>query len=105
MDTLFLGFLKNILGVKKSTPTYMVYKEIGVESLSNIRCLRIIKYWLKVITLEQTSPVKKIYDTLLSDYNNNNGINNWASGVRDVLFSNGFGYAWTQQNVPNLNSN
>ena len=103
MDTLFLGFLKNILGVKKSTPTYMVYKEIGVESLSNIRCLRIIKYWLKVITLEQTSPVKKIYDTLLSDYNNNNGINNWASGVRDVLFSNGFGYAWTHQNVPNVN--
>ena len=104
MDTLFLGFLKSILGIKKSTSTYMVYKELGVEPLINLRSVRVIKYWLKVIRLEQTSPVKKIYDTLVSDCNNDNAVCNWASGVRKLLLNNGFGFAWNQQIVRNNNS-
>ena len=48
MDSLYLDFLKCILGVKKSTPTYTVYKELNVEPLINTRYIRVIKYWLKV---------------------------------------------------------
>ena len=35
----------------------------------------------------------------LDDY----GQTNWATGVKQLLFSNGFGYVWLNQHVPHLN--
>ena len=99
MDVFFLNFLKCLLGVKKSTPNCMVYKEIGTEPLINIRVFRVIKYWLKIIKLDSANPVKLVYDILYNDCLHNSTVSNWVSGVKDLLFRNGFGYVWLQQFV------
>ncbi|MEW8548219.1 MAG: reverse transcriptase family protein [Candidatus Thiodiazotropha sp.] len=63
---------------------------------SNKRC---IKYWLKILNMPDTRYVKKCYTMLkvLDEY----GQNNWVSQVRQLLFSNGFGYIWINQHVLN----
>ena len=101
MDVFYLGFLKYVLGVKKSTPNCTVYSEMGTESLFIKRVIRVIKYWLKILKLDCTNPVKIVYDILCNDCAQDNLLINWVSGVKHILFSNGFGYIWIQQSVIN----
>ena len=103
LEKIHLGFLKNILGVRKSTPSAFVYRELGLYPLILKRKIRVVKYWLKILELNNDNPVRNIYDSLLLDLNANGNITNWTSLVRDLLFTNGFGYAWLNQSVPNAN--
>ena len=50
LETFYLGFLKNTLSVRKSTPTSFVYKELDVLPLITHRLTRIFKFWLKIIS-------------------------------------------------------
>ena len=104
LEKIHLGFLKNILGVRKTTPSAYIYRELGVYPLILKRKIRVIKYWLKILELNCNNPVRKIYNSLLLDLNLNGNITNWASLVRDLLFTNGFGYIWLNQNVSNTNN-
>ena len=103
LEKIHLSFLKSILGVKKSTPSCSVYKELNVTKLQCSRLTRILKFWLKVIKLPNNDPVKIIYDLLLKDATENN-MDNWASLVRDMLTTRGFGNVWVNQFVNNENS-
>ena len=50
IDRVFLKFLKMILGIKQSTPNFMVYGETGTYPISiDIHC-RMISFWAKVIS-------------------------------------------------------
>ena len=50
LEKLHLGFLKNILSVRKSIPSAFIYKELGTLPLITHRFVCIFKYWLKVIS-------------------------------------------------------
>ena len=63
--------------------------------------IRVLKYWLKIIHLPDHRYVKKAYNML--HYLQTVGQTNWASRVRDLLSTNGFGYVWENQNVENEN--
>jgi len=39
-------FCKRILHVKKCTPSYMVYNELGRLPLQIVRKIKIVRYWL-----------------------------------------------------------
>ena len=58
-----------------------------------------IKYWLKVVTSPQNSLIHIIYRKLKEDSDSDVGIMNWASNIRNILQTNGFGYVWVQQGV------
>ena len=62
---------------------------------------RCIKYWIKILSMPDTRYVKKCYSMLklLDDY----GQTNWATNVKQLLFSSGFGYVWLNQHVPQPN--
>merc|ERR1711923_186263 len=56
-----------------------------------------------------SSPVKKVYRLLVQNIEQHNllptgHVKNWASAVKNILESHGFGFVWQQQNVPNTNS-
>ena len=63
---------------------------------------RCVKYWLRIMSMDDSRYVRKCYNTLkvLDDY----GKTNWVSNVRLLLQSNGFGYVWTNQSVTNPHS-
>ena len=62
-----------------------------------------MKFWVKIQNLSHDNPVKKIYKLLLKDAQENNVVN-WASLVRDLLTSRGFGDIWINQTVQNENT-
>ncbi len=103
LEKLHLGFLKNILSVKKSTPNAFVYKEIETLPLITKRLVQIFKFWLKVVSLPNNTMVKFIYDLLVSDMEGGKYIKNWATLVKEMLEKYGLGYIWNQQNLLHKN--
>ena len=60
---------------------------------------RCVKYWLKILRMQDSRYVKKCY-IMLKCYSEA-GIVNWASRIKHLLCSNGFGYVWERQSVEN----
>ena len=60
---------------------------------------RCIKYWLKILRMQDNRYVKKCY-IMLKCYSEA-GVTNWASYIKHLLYSNGFGYVWDRQSVAN----
>ena len=86
----------------QSTPNDMVYGECGrfpIYINSQIRCL---KYWLKIVHMQDHRLPKISYNMLL--HLDNNGKETWASHIRNLLCSKGFGVVWLYQSVGNVNA-
>ena len=62
---------------------------------------RCIKYWIKILSMPDTRYVKKCYTMLklLEEYRQTN----WVTHIRQFLCTNGFGYFWLDQSVPDKN--
>ena len=67
IETFYLAFLKSILRVKRSTPNCFVYGELGIYPLSAERKIRVIKYWVKIVSGDMNSNplILTIYRELL----------------------------------------
>jgi hypothetical protein len=104
MEKLFLGFLKSILGVRKTVPTPFLYKELNVFPLINDRLVKILRFWLKILKLSDTHPVKKVYNILKRETEEAGQNTNWALLVKNMLFKNGLGFAWIQQYIHDENN-
>jgi len=66
-----------------------------------------IKYWLKLLTLNENSILFRTYKLLRSDANNGNtyGVGNWASHIKKILEEHGYAYCWTYQDYRLINFN
>ena len=105
LDTVYLGFLKSVLGVRTNVPTPYIYCELGVTPLKIERYKRIIKYWVKILKLDTNNPMKKMYTLLVNDIDHHNtlprgNVTNWAAAVKYILDTHGLGYIWEQQSGP-----
>ena len=58
-----------------------------------------IKYWLKIISSNNSSIIKLTYNMLRNDANNNNYYNNlnWASHIKQILNEIGMSHVWNNQ--------
>ena len=74
----------------------MVYGELGRHHLSVLASSRCVKYWLRLDKLPSRY-VKMAYNMLKSMAEE--GKENWASAVRDLLCTNGFAFAWWNGSV------
>ena len=104
LDTMYLRFLKQTLCVRKTVPTCFVYKECDVYPLYITRLFRIINYWLKIISLDEHSPLKTVYNIALELNENDNNFKPasfWIENVKKTLFKYGFGYVWLNQKYAN----
>ena len=88
---------KKFLGVKMSTPNVMVYGECGRHPLFIDCQIKVIKYWLRLLTMPSYRLPRKCYEMML--LYDKNGHTNWATRVKELLFSTGFGNLWYEQNV------
>ena len=97
LETIYLRYLKQVLGVRQTIPNAYIYGELGAYPLYIDRYVRMVKYWLKVISSTNTSLIHVVYKHLKDDIENDANVNNWASKIKHILESNGFGYIWLQQ--------
>ena len=102
IEKLHLSFLKNILGVKSSTPNCFVYGELGVFPLFLKRQVSVIKYWLKLIRGDGDccSPLlKAVYNEMIVLSIEEPTAVTWVSLVTGLLFKIGLGNFWVNQYV------
>ena len=97
-------YLKNILGVRKSTSNVMLYFELGRCPLLVTRKLRMFRYWC-IILKSDNCILKATYDCMLADMRNRpRTCKNWAYSIKNELYSIGLGEYWDSQYIPNDNS-
>ena len=63
-----------------------------------IRYVRIIKYWLNIVTCKKTLYVGALYYDALNGIDNHSG-DSWIKSVRSLLCNHGFGDVWYNQGV------
>ena len=71
------------------------------KSLVTNRHLRIIKYWLTIISSNKHRFIKNTYNMMLNDIELYPNKTNWAKLVKNLLKSLGFADAWLYQSVGN----
>ena len=102
IEKIHLFAMKRYLGVDMRTPNDLVYGELGRYPIyinSNVRCVR---YWLKLVSMEENRLPAKAYRMLLSL--DERGKVNWVSNIRRVLGTNGFAFVWKNQGVGHVSS-
>ena len=99
-----LQFCKKLLSVKQSTQNDFIYGELGRNNFAAQRYISIIRYWLKIVCMNDNKYAKCIYNMLLEDMRQNPDKTNWASSVKHLLSKYGFMNVWLSQGVVNSNS-
>ena len=100
VERIHLSFCKRILGVKKSTQNDFIYGLVGRVPMDLVRKLRIIRYWLKIVSGFKSKYVNVAYTAALSRVNEND-TNNWAYNVKNLLSTHGYADVWNNQGVDN----
>ncbi|MCG8046921.1 MAG: reverse transcriptase family protein [Candidatus Thiodiazotropha taylori] len=101
VETVHVQFCKKVLGVKQSTQNDFVYGELGRTDYQSRRYLKIIKFWFKIISSEDSKYIKRIYKMMLDDAERYPQKQNWALSVKVLLSKMGFMEAWFNQGVGN----
>lgn len=91
-------FMKNILGVRKSTNISALYGELGRYPMKLSRKLILIKYWIKLLSRRDTLEFK-VYSMLKNDCDGGNDYKgtNWAFHIKHELDICGFSDIWANQ--------
>ena len=87
------------LNVDICTPNDLVYGEMERYPITINFAINTIRYWLKVLEMDNRRLPKKAY-SMLFDLDSK-GKHTWASNIRNTLCKYGFGYAWWGQGVGN----
>jgi hypothetical protein len=96
-----IKFYKCILGLPPQTSNVAVLGECGRYPISILYRTRCIKFWLKLVCGDATTHTKQVYIVLYSFCNV--GRITWASEVKQLLYSVGFGHVWLAQSVGDVN--
>ena len=100
IELLHTKFCRRILGVKQSTNLVALYGELGRFPFTIIRKLRMLKYWQKILKMNNNMLTKKVYYMLKNDVDSNNfyiNNSNWASQIKKLLDNLGFSDIWIYQ--------
>ena len=100
VEKVHLFAMKRILAVDRRTPNDLIYGELGRYPIYLNSYFRCIRYWLKLILMEENRLPKKAYKMLLAL--DSKGKLTWVTNVRFCLCSYGFQYVWLNQGVGNV---
>ena len=94
-------FCRKILCIRQSTNVSGLFGELGRVPFSVLRKINMLRYWYKLLRLDDQALPKIIYHMLKDDAND--GLTyigaNWAYQIKSVLERHGFGYVWQSQNI------
>ena len=102
IEKIQIKFCKMFLGIGKTTLNTLTLVELRRYSLCVDYMSRSIKYWCKLLRTGNYRFNKKCYLQEHKVCENNRDCNNWASKIKFLLCSTGFGYAWYAQDVGNI---
>ena len=100
IERVHVKFFKQILYLKKSTPTYMVYGELGAYPLFIDIYSRMISFWCKLVN-SKNDTAKSLYDLTYYLHENEKLDSPWLSHIKSLINTNGFGHVWLAQNEVN----
>ena len=83
VETVQLKFIKYLLGVKNGTSTVAILGETGRLPLLYHQQVKLVKYWIRLIQLEEKALAKKAYINCLSLYCA--GYHTWVTTVVELF--------------------
>ena len=100
-ESVQINFCRRILGVNKTINNCMVLGECRRLPLAVTYQTNCIKYWCKLIQMQESRYPKQCYKMLksLDDI----GRLTWATKIKDLLYQYGFGIVWFTHNIGNTN--
>ena len=97
VEKVHLNFLKNILGVKRTTSNCLVYFECGRLPLRIVRIIRIFKFWFRLL-FSDNCILKNCYVWLAEHVDDNiSRCTNWAKFIKNELCELGLSDLWYNQ--------
>ena len=88
---------KRFLNVSLRMPNNFVFGELGRFPLVVNCCIRVIRYWFRLLKMDNSRLPYQAYKMLCTL--DENGKKNWVTAVRQTLFRLGYGCAWLNQGV------
>lgn len=102
LERIQLKFYKYIFNLKKSTPSYMIYGELGATPLYIDIQVRLVSFWCKLIENSDKHKLSSfVYDAIYELHQHNQIKSVWIETVKDILCSNGFSGVWYSQSFIN----
>ena len=98
IEKVHLQFCKQILNVKKSTPNFMVFGELGRLPLEIQVKLRMVSFWSKLVH-DENKLSSILYKLIFSINNNERNGSKWLKFIKSVLDNTGMGYIYTEQYI------
>ena len=68
IESVHMQFCKKLLGGKQSTQNDFVYGELGRTNFASYRYVSIVRFWLKLVALNENKYSKCVYKMLLNDF-------------------------------------
>ena len=97
VENVHVKFCKLVLNVGKTTMNFAALSECGRHQMYVCYHYRAIKYWCKLIESQPNRYINKCYTPLYQlDQSERH---NWASDLRILICSLGYGHVWYQQSV------
>ena len=92
---------KRFIKVPLKTCNFGILRECGRYPLYIETAKKVLKYWIKILHMQNDRYVKNCLNIML--HYDNFGCTNWVSNVKKILSENGFGYIWENQHIQNEN--
>ena len=87
-----------MLNVKSSTPSYMVYGELGLKPLECEIKSRMIMYWGKMLIGKREKLSYILYNIIRQKHAGSPTSFKWMSCILKILSETGFYYLWVSEN-------
>ena len=81
-------FLRSITKLRKSTPLYIIYTELGITPIEIHVKSRMIGFWLSIINSENSKFSKITYNIMFNDASQGHNYK-WLNHIRQILISTG----------------
>ena len=104
VERVHLSFCKRVLHVKRSTANYFIYGELGHFPLQITGKVRILKYWIKIITGMSNPLVKGAHDIEYEMCEKSPSFSSWTMSLKSLLYNMSLNFAWDNQNIVNHNA-
>ena len=105
IEKLQLKFIKMLLHLKQSTPSMMIYGELGITPLSVKIKTKMLMYWFRLLKNRSENKLSFIlYSLLFKQFENGISNNLYLSFIRSTLIEVGQYHLWLSQDTNNVNS-
>lgn len=102
VESVHLDFCKRILKLKKGTPNYMVYGELGRFPLRIQIKLRMYNFWCSIV--QDDKLFSNLYKLMVELYIRGDLKSKWLDHIKHMLCNAGLGFLWYNQFYLDLSS-